>query len=147
MPDCALSRARAVHACACVQVSCICLHMAHGLPNHQAADTCLPSGVLHQLNSSVLPWQVARPRVCFACAAALAMLTEGHPEVCQRIEAHDGIAALVGLLATGGGQGKKSAAEALQAMAAEDEASKVRIASAGAIRPLVAMVKDGGCTL
>ena len=49
----------------------------------------------------------------------------------------------MGLLCTGGGQGKKSAAEALQAMAAENEAVKPRLASAGAIRPLVQMVKDG----
>ena len=82
--------------------------------------------------------------MCFACAAALAMLTEGHPEVCEDIEEHDGITALVGLLCTGGGQGKKSAAEALQAMAAENEGSKVKIAAGGAIRPLVAMLMDGG---
>lgn len=71
------------------------------------------------------------------------MLTEGHPEVCEDIEAHGGVAALVGLLCTGGGQGKKSAAEALQAMAAENESSKVSIAAGGAIRPLTAMVRDG----
>ena len=47
------------------------------------------------------------------------------------------------LLSTGGGQGKKSAAEAVQAMAAENEAIKPRIAAAGAIRPLVQMVRDG----
>ena len=108
----------------------------------------LPCQLLHLdcctgLNASGWDKQVARPRVCFACAAALAMLTEGHPEVCDDIEAHGGIPALVALLCTGGGQGKKSAAEALQAMAAENEASKVKIAAAGAIRPLTAMVRDG----
>ena len=51
--------------------------------------------------------------------------------------------AQVSLLSTGGGQGKKSAAEAVQAMAAENEAIKPRIAGAGAIRPLVHMVRDG----
>lgn len=87
--------------------------------------------------------QVARPRVAFACAAALAMLTEGHPEVCPDIDAQGGVMALVGLLSDGGGQGKKSAAEALQAMAAEDEQSKIKIVTAGAVKPLVAMVRDG----
>lgn len=51
--------------------------------------------------------QVGRPRVCFACAAALAMVTEGQPSACEAIEAEGGIKALVQLLVKGGGQGKK----------------------------------------
>ena len=70
-------------------------------------------------------WGQARTRWCSACVLNL------------------GFGVQVGLLCTGGGQGKKSAAEALQAMAAENEAVKPRLASAGAIRPLVQMVKDG----
>ena len=51
--------------------------------------------------------QVGRPRVCFACAAALAMVTEGQPDACDVIEQEGGIQALVQLLTKGGGQGKK----------------------------------------
>ena len=79
----------------------------------------------------------------FACAAALAMLTENQPEACMLIEAQGGIPALVQLLKTGGGQGKKAAAEALQAIAAECEGMRTRIADAGAMRSLVQMVQIG----
>ncbi|KAK9794963.1 hypothetical protein WJX73_006109 [Symbiochloris irregularis] len=111
----------------------------------------LALGSVPQQSSHVLPaivplveaLKMSRPRVCFACAAALAMLTEGHPEVCEDIQRHGGIQALVALLSTGGGQGKKSAAEALQALAAENESCKIDIAAAGAIEPLTAMVRDG----
>lgn len=87
--------------------------------------------------------QVGRPRVQFACASALAMLVEGHPEMCPQVLRHGGIAALTIMLQTAGAQGKKAAAEALQAVAAEDVDMKPRIAKSGAIPPLVAMVKAG----
>ena len=58
--------------------------------------------------------QVGRPRVQFACASALAMLVEGHPEVCPLVVRHGGIAALASMLQTAGPQGMKAAAEALQ---------------------------------
>ena len=62
----------------------------------------------------VINIQVGRPRVQFACASALAMLVEGHPEVCPQVLRHGGIAALTIMLQTAGAQGKKAAAEALQ---------------------------------
>ena len=64
---------------------------------------------------AMTPWvQVGRPRVQFACASALAMLIEGHPQVCPQVLRHGGIAALTIMLQTAGAQGKKAAAEALQ---------------------------------
>lgn len=51
----------------------------------------------------------------FACASALAMLVEGHGEVCPLVLRHGGLASLATMLRTAGAQGKKAAAEALQA--------------------------------
>jgi hypothetical protein len=51
--------------------------------------------------------QNGRPRVQFACAATLAMVTEGQPQICHAIEQADGIRSLVALLSFGGNQGKK----------------------------------------
>lgn len=117
--------------------------------------------------------QRGRPRVCFACAAALAMVTEGQPGACSAIEREGGIQALVQLLVKGGGQGKKVpflirchahidqarpraacvitssghfvqvAAEALQALAAESEAMRPKITATGCIKPLVQMLQIG----
>lgn len=50
----------------------------------------------------------------FACASALAMLVEGHAEMCPLVLRHGGVAALALMLQTAGAQGKKAAAEALQ---------------------------------
>ena len=54
-------------------------------------------------------------RVQFACASALAMLVEGHGEVCPLVLRHGGVASLATMLHTAGAQGKKAAAEAIQA--------------------------------
>ena len=51
----------------------------------------------------------------FACASALAMLVEGHGEVCPLVLRHGGVASLATMLHTAGAQGKKAAAEAIQA--------------------------------
>ncbi|KAL0027101.1 hypothetical protein WJX79_006042 [Trebouxia sp. C0005] len=105
--------------------------------------------------------QVGGARVQFACASALAMLVEGHGEVCPLVLRHGGLASLATMLRTAGAQGKKAAAEALQAcsspsalfcgwllckqpaLAAEDVDMKPRVAKSGAIQPLVTMVKTG----
>ena len=58
--------------------------------------------------------QMGRPRVQFACASALAMLVEGHPEACPLVQSHGGIIALASMLHQAGAQAKKAAAEALQ---------------------------------
>ena len=59
--------------------------------------------------------QVGGARVQFACASALAMLVEGHGEVCPLVLRHGGVASLATMLHTAGAQGKKAAAEAIQA--------------------------------
>ncbi|KAL0052266.1 hypothetical protein WJX82_010974 [Trebouxia sp. C0006] len=87
--------------------------------------------------------QVGGARVQFACASALAMLVEGHGEVCPLVLRHGGVASLATMLHTAGAQGKKAAAEAIQALAAEDVDMKPRMAKSGAIQPLVTMVKTG----
>lgn len=58
--------------------------------------------------------QAGGARVQFACASALAMLVEGHAEVCPLLLRHGGIAALAIMLQNAGAQGQKAAAEALQ---------------------------------
>lgn len=60
--------------------------------------------------------QMGRPRVQFACASALAMLLEGHPEACPLVHSKGGIAALASMLQQAGAQAKKAAAEALQVL-------------------------------
>ncbi|KAK9812888.1 hypothetical protein WJX72_005286 [[Myrmecia] bisecta] len=126
-------------------------HIALGRqPAHKAA-------ALHAVVPLVEALKVSRPRVCFAAASTLAMLTEGHPEACTEIDKHGGIPTLVALLLRGGGQGKRAAAEALQACAAEDPAMKAKIAglqtqhagnlegssASGALPALVRMIKSG----
>ncbi|DBA87927.1 TPA: hypothetical protein ACH3X1_004915 [Trebouxia sp. C0004] len=112
-------------------------HLALGSqPAHKTA--ALPSVV--PLTQAL---QVGGARVQFACASALAMLVEGHGEVCSLVLRHGGVASLATMLHTAGAQGKKAAAEAIQALAAEDEDMKPRIAKTGAIQPLVTMVKTG----
>ncbi len=70
----------------------------------------LPSG---QIGLDIV--QVGGARVQFACASALAMLVEGHGEVCPLVLRHGGVASLATMLHTAGAQGKKAAAEAIQA--------------------------------
>ena len=99
---------------------CLCLRCCKGgLKTHccriWAAHACAMVMGFHRLripffstcSRGVGLLQVGRPRVCFACAAALAMVTEGQPDACDVIEQEGGIQALVQLLTKGGGQGKK----------------------------------------
>ena len=69
------------------------LHLDEIMKGHAAPAALV--NALAPYSTCVMRTQTARPRVCFACAAALAMLTEGHPEICAQIEACNGIQALV----------------------------------------------------
>ncbi len=59
--------------------------------------------------------QGAQPRVAFAVAAAIAAAVEGSAAAAEAVADHDGVVALVLALRSGGGHGKKAAAEAIQA--------------------------------
>ncbi len=58
--------------------------------------------------------QAAKPRIAFALAAAITAAVEGSVEAADTVARCGGVEALVALLKSGGGQGKKAAAEALQ---------------------------------
>lgn len=62
--------------------------------------------------------QVARPRVAFASAAAVAAIVEGRPAAAETVAEEDGLAPVVNMLSTAGGLGKKAAAECLQVIPA-----------------------------
>ena len=87
--------------------------------------------------------QGGRPRVAFACAAALAMVLEGHPEGCQAVHQLGGLPPLMRMLSHGGAQAKRAAAEVLQALAAEHLPLKKEIAAAGAVPLLVSLLRQG----
>ena len=90
--------------------------------------------------------QRGRPRVAFACAAALAMVLEGHPEGCTAVHRLGGLPPLMQMLSHGGAQAKRAAAEVLQALAAEHLPLKAEIAAAGAVPLLVSLLRQGEST-
>ena len=57
--------------------------------------------------------QDAQPRVAFAVAAAIAAAVEGSADAAEAVAEHGGVLALVAALRSGGGYGKKAAAEAI----------------------------------
>ena len=81
--------------------------------------------------------------MAFACAAALAMVLEGHPEGCHLVHELGGLPPLTQMLSGGGAQAKRAAAEVLQALAAEHMPLKTEIAAAGAVPLLVSLLRQG----
>lgn len=103
------------HTCTIAMKTSLPLECWHVTTPHRPTnfDVAKDAPVLIK-QAHMLMLQMGRPRVQFACASALAMLVEGHPEACPLVQSHGGIIALASMLHQAGAQAKKAAAEALQ---------------------------------
>ncbi|KAK9827300.1 hypothetical protein WJX81_002365 [Elliptochloris bilobata] len=101
----------------------------------EIATTFLPA-LVHAM-------KVGRARVAFASAVAVSTAVEGRPAAAETVACDDGIAPILHMLSSGGGLGKKAAAECLQALAAEHAGLRMPIVFCGALPPLVQLARTG----